>query len=205
MKRRDVILASVGMLVPALGRAAQPCPPPQVSVAGGATASTTCVIAPKRTYSTNFAATENPISEGGVWTRGGVEGRLWTSPQTIPGVCFPTQNDHAIPPYDDSIACLSGFAANQKAKCVLHRNSPAGEHEVEMLLRFQISSGLARGYEVSVLQGGTVYVVRWNGALNDYTQIAGPISTNVNAGSGATWEAQIVGSVLTVTCNGAQV
>jgi hypothetical protein len=37
------------------------------------------------TYSTNFPLTENPISEGSVWARGGTEGLDWTNPLTMGG------------------------------------------------------------------------------------------------------------------------
>ena len=43
----------------------KPCPPPQISVSGGNSATTSCAVAPGANYPTNFPATENPLSEGG--------------------------------------------------------------------------------------------------------------------------------------------
>jgi len=47
MKRRNFVMASAGMagaVIPGLGRAAEPCPPPQVSVSGGTSVSTSCTF-----------------------------------------------------------------------------------------------------------------------------------------------------------------
>src|SRR5450432_4364789 len=105
MKRRDLMLGSVGLLVPAIGRSATPCTPSPLNVAGGTAVTTPCQ-ASQKTYTTNFPLTEKPISEGGVWTNGGSVGLDWTDVQTTSGLAFATQTIHAPPPYDDSIACL---------------------------------------------------------------------------------------------------
>src|SRR5438874_4698763 len=61
----------------------------------------------KQSYSTNFSATENPISEGGKWINGGTTGRDWGNVQSTPGLAFGTMVSSA-PPYDDSTAVLAG-------------------------------------------------------------------------------------------------
>src|SRR6185437_8533398 len=80
MKRRDFILSAgaTGLVIPALGRGATPCPPPQMSVAGGSTVTTNC----GKSYSTNFPGTEDPISENGAWVH---LGEYWSVVQTSPG------------------------------------------------------------------------------------------------------------------------
>lgn len=45
------------------------------------------------------------------------------------------------------------------------------KHEVELLLRFQITAHDARGYEVMWGISGYLAVVRWNGPLADYTAL----------------------------------
>src|SRR5262245_913967 len=107
MKRRQLILASAGVAsvaLPGMSRSATPCPPPTVSLTGGSTASTTCGTG-KVTYSTNFPANENPISEGGRWRNTGLD---WTPVATSGGLAYSTQTSNG---YDDSYAFLSGFGA----------------------------------------------------------------------------------------------
>ena len=94
MKHRDLIFASAGVLVLALGlapsldRAATPRPPPQIDVEGGGSATTTCAIVSASTYSTNFNSTENPISEGGKWINGKAVGINWNNAQSVPGKAY---------------------------------------------------------------------------------------------------------------------
>ncbi len=88
-------------------------------------------------YSTGFDRTENPIGEGGMWVQhGGVTGINWTSIQTANGLAFSTQT--SFDGYDDSIALLSGFAADQKVTITVHRNMSAARsnsHEIHAILR----------------------------------------------------------------------
>jgi len=202
MKRRDLILASAsvaGSMFAGLGRAAQPCPPPQVSVAGGSTASTTCVTSPPGgSYSTNFNLTENPISEGGVWTNGGAVGLNWQNVRTTTGLAFGSGTSSS---YNDCVAHLSGFSANQSAEATIFRQvgyiSP-DSHEVELLLRFAITSGNARGYEVTFSIGQTAAgIVRWNGASGDWT-VVGSVNLLRAPVTGDRVKATIVGSTITL-------
>jgi hypothetical protein len=204
MKRRDLILGSAGLLIPVIGRPVPPCAPSPVSVAGGTSATTACAAAAQKSYSTNFAATENPISEGGVWTDGGAVGLDWTNVRTTPGLAFATQTIHSPPPYDDSIACLSGFSANQWCQGTLH-NASAHSREVELLLRATITAHSAVLYEIDITQSNGLDIARWNGAQNNYTILAQGITGNVSTADGAVWYAQIVGNTITVKCNGVQV
>jgi len=43
-----------------------------------------------RTYTTNFPATENPVSQGGNWVNGRAVGLDWSDARTIPGLAFGT-------------------------------------------------------------------------------------------------------------------
>jgi hypothetical protein len=156
-------------------------------------------------YSTSFPATENPISEGGVWTNGDVVGLDWTDVQTSGGLAHRTQIPGTPPPFDDSIACLSGFPANHYAMAVLSNSAPSGELEVELLLRWAISANVARGYEITIIDNGNMYLVDWGGAVNNFAIIDGPITTNVSTADGAIWYAQVVGNTVTVKCNGTTV
>src|SRR5437867_1620505 len=89
MKRRNLVAASFGCaggMIPGLARAAIPCPPPQVSAAGGTSAVTNCPVG--QTYSTDFAGTENPLSEGGAWTNGGATGGDWQNVRKSNGAAY---------------------------------------------------------------------------------------------------------------------
>src|SRR5881394_3942288 len=96
----------------------------------------------KQSYSTNFSATENPISEGGKWINGGTTGRDWGNVQSTPGLAFGT-NVSSAPPYDDSTAVLAGtWGPNQMAQATVFTVSqtPAIGEEVELRLRTTITA-----------------------------------------------------------------
>jgi hypothetical protein len=60
-----------------------------------------------RTYTTNFSATENPISEGGYWRNRARDGLDWKDIRTASGLAFGTQ-DGSQSTYNDSTAVLTG-------------------------------------------------------------------------------------------------
>jgi len=205
MKRRDLILASAGLLVPVLGRAAQPCPPPLVSAANGGTVTTNCPTAPAGGYATNFASTENPISENGKWTNGKAVGLDWNNVQSVPGVAYAAG---FVSGYDDPIAVLNtNFGANQFAQGTVRRvagYAPSVSHEIELLLRFQITAHSARGYEVLWGANGELNIVRWNGPLGNYTPLLATTGPNIGlAVEGDVLRAEIIGSQIKVYRNGA--
>lgn len=153
-------------------------------------------------YTTSFSGTEDPLSETGIWTCGATVGLDWHDPKKTPGIAFGKQGTGTPPPYDDSLAHLSGFAANHYATGVVHNASATGQLEVELLLRFAITAHSATGYEIDITTG-LVALVRWNGALNDFTALV-PSSGDghFSAANGAVWYAEIVGTIITVKCNG---
>lgn len=211
MKRRDFVLASAslaGVVLPGLGRAAQPCPPPQVSVSGGTSATTNCVITSGSSYSTNFPATENPLSDSGKWTNGKAVGLNWNNVQTVPGRAFAADFVGVPSRYNDPIAHLNtSFTGNQYAQGTVYRvpgyRNLIDKHEIELLLRFQITASSARGYEILWGQDGEIFVVRWNGPLGNYTPLNGiPDSPSRVAVDGDVLRAEITGNVIKVFRNG---
>lgn len=163
------------------------------------------VIAPSG-YATTFGATENPISEGGVWINGGATGLDWNNIQTSGGNALATRIETSAPPYDDPIACLDStkfsIGANQYAQATIFKNAGyTGSHECELLLRFAITAHSATGYEVYWSNNGGLVLVRWNGAINDFTALT---STNPGAPTdGAVLRVEISGSTITAKINGA--
>jgi hypothetical protein len=208
VKRRDFIRASAGFgafAVPLLSRASEPCPPPQVGVSGGATVSTACPVATapdpggSGSYTTAFPLTENPISEGGRWRNTGVD---WTAVRTTPGLAFGTNG--AANGYDDSYAYLSGFGANHTVEATIYAadNIDSSEsHEVELLLRWSDAPHSARGYECLLSFLGSIQIVRWNGALGDFTGLAGG-GTGGRVKTGDVFKASISGNTINVYYNG---
>lgn len=204
MKRRELILASAGILVPALARGGQPCPPPTVSVAGGESAATNCQIVSGPSYSTNFGSTENPLSDGGKWVNGKAVGVNWHNVRSMSGRAVAAA---FVSGYNDPIAVLTtSFAANQYAQGTVFRVSsyaPSASHEIELLLRFQITAGNARGYEILWGAKGEVNVVRWNGPLGSYNAIGGVTGPNLGAAKdGDVLRAEISGNIIRVYKNG---
>lgn len=184
--------------------AANPCPPPANGVLGGSSATTSCTPVTGERYATEFPLAENPLSEGGKWVNGAVAGFDWHDVQSAPGEAFAAQ---AATGYNDSIAVLAtAFKANQYAQGTVSRTagySPGVSHEIELLLRFRISSHVARGYEVLWGHGGELNVVRWNGPLGNYTPLAAVTGPNIGpAVDGDVLRAEIVGNVIRVFKNG---
>jgi hypothetical protein len=159
-----------------------------------------------KSYNTNFLGVENPISENGVWTNGGTVGLDWQNVEKDNGFAFGSGTSAG---YNDCIAHLGGFPANHFAQATVHVASnytPPSSHEIELLVRFEITAHNARGYEINCgWNGAYSQIVRWNGALNDFTYLnpTGP-GFGVLA-EGDVIKATAVGSTITVYKNGTQV
>lgn len=163
-------------------------------------------IAAAPVFSTAFPATENPLSQGGIWTNGGTTGLDWTDVQTTAALAFATQVPHTSPPFNDSIACLSGYGPDQW--CLAKISNPgnaASFREVELHLRQTIGAHSAVSYEIDITTAFGLQIVKWNGPVNSFTAIASNITTNVTTNDGDIWYAQIQGSTILVKCNGVQV
>ena len=153
-------------------------------------------------YTTNFDLTEDPISEGGVWRRAS---NAWTNVRTANGIAFGTNGTANT--YDDSYALLSGFGPDQQAEAVVFRSSSLATgitHEVELLLRMSDDANNVRGYECLFNYAGGVQIVRWNGALGDFTVLPTSGAGNLGRGlvSGDVIKATIVGNVISAYING---
>lgn len=156
-----------------------------------------------KSFSTTFSLTESPMSEGGVWTQGLATGLDWTNVDTNGADAIGTKDNGSN--FDDSIACLSGFHPDQSASTVIHKGSTTNIMEVELLLRWQITSHNARGYEINWAHDGAyMQIVRWEGALNSFTPLQnfGPLAAPAD---GDTFYAQIVGNLITVKVNGSTI
>jgi len=211
MKRRNFILGSAGVLVPVLSRAQPPCMPPLVAVAGGGSATTECRAVAADRYATDFAATENPLSEAGRWVCGKAVGLDWNNPLSLSGrACASVRSGASGSRYDDSIAHLSSSLVavreDQYAQGTVYRASgysPASsKHEIELLLRFEITAHGARGYEILWGHDGDFAIVRWNGPLGDYTDLGVNGPGPGVAVDGDVLRAEMTGNLIMVYKNG---
>lgn len=170
-------------------------------------------------YSTNLAGTESPISESSIWTNGLADGGDWNNVKTIGGRAVgASQCGLGDKIYDDNIAHIkSSFMAvpaNQFAQGTIGLTggyTPANYHEIELLLRFDITSHVARGIEIMYgMQGNTkapyLSIAVWNGALGDFVVIYDSGLGGIAApADGVVLRAEMIGSALKVYRNGSQV
>lgn len=172
-----------------------------------------CLSASARTWTTSFPATENPISEAGLWVNGGTVGLDWTDVRTTGGTAIGTVTGNGT--FDDSIAIIGGsWASSQSVTGVVHigASRPDGSlfPEVELLLRFNITANSASGYEFlfSAMSGSGCYVkiVRWNGDNSDFTYLGdGVTGSQYVVNDGDELVATASGSTLTAYIRGTQV
>jgi len=164
-----------------------------------------------RTYTTYFPSTENPISEGGNWINGKAVGVDWADISTTPGLAVGLESGSTG--YDDATALLTGtWGPNQTAMATVYatnRVSGGVYEEVEIRLRSALSAHSCTGYEVlfSLRPDSSCYVqiVRWNGALNDFTYVAATGGSEYILHTGDTVMGAITNDTITAYINGTRV
>ena len=143
-------------------------------------------------FSTTFPATENPISQGGVWISGHAAGNgCFTSPafcfgdvQTTggsPGKAWGTVVNSSCSGVvgqncNDSTAILAGtWNKVQTVEGIIYTNGTlnGGFDEVELRLLTTISANSITGYEITCNVSGEHYfgMARWNGPLGQFTNM----------------------------------
>src|SRR5438445_9350941 len=144
--------------------------------------------ATQKSYTTHFLLAENPISEGGNWTNGGIAGLDWTSVRTASGLAFGTESGSGG--YDDSTAVLAGtWNADQMAQAVVHsvnqKANPTYE-EVELRLRTTVTNHSITGYEINFRcrsdASRYVQIVRWNGPPGSFTYVSTTTGPGIHDG-----------------------
>ena len=159
-------------------------------------------------YFSEFTATENPISEGGMWINGGTTGLDWNNVRTANGAAYGTT---LIPEgYADNWAVLTNhtISVDHEVEVVIYRPDLgySGTNELELLLRASIEPHEARGYEVLVGYAGLASdIVRWNGDPGDFTPLGWSGTGFSSMTDGDVVRAKIVGSTITVYQNDVQV
>jgi hypothetical protein len=169
----------------------------------------------RRTYTTSFPLTEDPISENGKWTSGKSAGLDWANIRTTPGFAFGTQSGGrrgAPEEYDNSTALLAGsWGPEQVAQAMVHsvnQNDKIYE-EVELRLRSALSPHRCTGYEICFRCSKTpkayCSIVRWNGPLGSFTYLKQGVGAHYGVANGDVVKATIVGRMITAYINGVQV
>lgn len=167
------------------------------------------LILPYNYYSTSFPLTENPISLGSIWVNGKTDGVDWQDVRTTPAKAFGTQSGSSSIIYDDSIAVLKGtFGADQEASAKVFSTDAGGawNAEVEILLRFSITSHLAKGYEINYsCNANQTYctIVRWNGAIGGFTTLQTQFPGTLHANDIV--RGTVIGNTITGYINGVSV
>ena len=165
-------------------------------------------------FASTFPNNELPFGGSG-WRHGFSDGTLWNNIRTTPGLAFGTQIVGGAN-FLDSIACHGGYWFNDQTitstvSCTnLIASADAGLvfEEVELLLRFSIDQGQAKGYEITfsvdpnASSGRYVQINRWDGGAGNFTQL---LSAAQLVNNGDALFASIVGTVITVKINGTTV
>lgn len=161
-------------------------------------------------YSTSFPAPgELPISQGGKWSNPGLDWTLIRLNGTT-NHAYGVQNSGSGNA-DDSISVLSGagsFAPDVTVTGVIFLDPTlsGNTHEVELFVRMNISAHVATGYECNLaFDGGYTQIVRWNGALNDFTMLKDQQPSGVLPKTGDIFKVTIVGNIIRVFINGVQI
>jgi hypothetical protein len=164
-----------------------------------------------RTYTTDFPATEDPISEDGRWLGGQTVGLAWADFRSTPGLAFGKQLGTSLGLYDDSIALLAGtWGPDQTVQATVKTlNQDDGIfEELELRLRSTVTPGSSTGYEClfSARSSSNAYVqiVRWNGPFADFTLLDGRGGSSVALNNGDTIQCTIHGSIITAYINGVE-
>ena len=160
-----------------------------------------------QTYTTTFDGAENPLTEGGKWSNGGLD---WTNIRKGHGIAYSTEIGTGIGKFkfNDSYAVLSGYPPDQEAwgEAYVAKANAACIQELEILLRFTSSPHHTTGYECFARcvddRSSYVEIVRWDGPLGKFTYLARMHGPEYGLKNGDILKASIIGNVITVYING---
>jgi len=165
---------------------------------------------PRNYYTTTFALTEDPISEGGVWINGGTDGLDWADVSTESGYAHGNYSP-SDPPYKDPTALLKGTWSNdQEAQATVYcpKPNPSEGQEVELRLRSSLAAHRCTGYEIffRCLKDSNAYaqIVRWNGPLGSWTSLQLNRGGQYGVSDGDVIRATVVGHLIIGYVNGVE-
>ncbi len=179
---------------------------PNLALLSGPKYFTAPVVLPT-SYSTNFDATEDPISEDGNWLGGATNGVGWSDLQTASGRCYAKSG--SLVDYKDALAILNplkfNIPVNQKVTSLVYLDSytPPGSHELEQLLRWLCSSNYMPGYEALWTMNTNVQLIRQEGDYNpsgNFTALASDSIADMQNGDSLV--SSIIASAILMKRNG---
>lgn len=154
-------------------------------------------------FSTNFPATENPISQSGAWISGAVfsDGAASKTNVQTAGKAYGTMVSFDSTNFIDSCACLSGFGPDQEVTCTVAASGTLTGLEAEILLRASITSAHVFLYELDCVKDTNgIALVRWDMTLaspNNFTVLRAAVTNETNFNNGDQVYGSIVGTVIT--------
>ena len=160
-------------------------------------------------YSTNWDATENPLSEGGKWLGGLTVGANWNDMRSASGLCYATSG--SLVDYKDCLAVLNSamynIPADHQVTLTVSKTAytPPGSHELEILLRASAANDNFGLYEGLIPYSASEQVVRQNGSYSpggNFTVLSTGGSGMGGIANGDTLRGKIVGSSLSYYKNG---
>lgn len=157
-------------------------------------------------YSTTFPATENPVSEGGVWLNGLADGLLWLDIQTIGGIAYSTRNDtHGD--YRDPTAVLTGtWGGQQVVTAVAYIRTKFLAQEIELRLNSTMSANTCTGYEILFdTQNNNVMVIRWDTPFGTFAGLTAGVSLGGPIITGSVLGAAREGNDIVAYFNGVEI
>ncbi len=161
----------------------------------------TFAAAPITSFSTNFPATENPLSQSGNWLNGATDGLDWIDLETTTNKAFAAAlatpgifNDGVAQLKRSFLACTSN-QFSEGTVFTTYTGAETGTHEIEVFVNMTITAHSVTGYECYVNFAANHTLVRWDGALGAFTPLA---SNNIS-----TFTAPAEGDVIRLERNGA--
>lgn len=165
-------------------------------------------------YSTQFTASQNPISEGSLWRGGKTDALDWQDIRTTPGKAFGNQTGSSGV-YDDSVSLLTGpWGPDHEVQGTIFSSVTAAAYyaEVELHLRGTLASHSIQTYEVlfsvnpsARTQGSYCEIAKWFGSQGGATfngqSLTGQIAITAPV-TGDIVRARIVGNTISAYING---
>lgn len=135
-------------------------------------------------FTTNFAADEEPISDGGRFYKT-TDMNLWEPVKTLSGRCYGTNGPDDA--FDDAYAMIARATGDYELIGTIYRDAAlntGAPHEIELNFNFKEVSGGVRGFECLFSFSGSTQAFIWNhpntgataGTFTEVTSSGGAVS-----------------------------
>lgn len=145
-------------------------------------------------YTTSFAATENPISESGAWFKN--SSNAWQNILTSGGNALAAAYSNTTGHTDDAYAYLQNWSGDNYSIVATVKWGGISAGEVELLARVADTTTQVTAYEYLYNTAGGVQFVSWDGPLDTYHVVWDGTTSAQNSPLGGD------GVQIRVDCNG---